>query len=272
MHQPSEYAQPAEKAIMKRLASFGAILALAVALLLPAAPAQAQSGNQWRIDFFPNVDWAGAPVFTQFASVISFNWGLGSPGPGVPIDNFTARMTSTAYFYAGTYRFTILADDEVALFLDGVTIFDSRGMGQSGKTFVVDVPINEGTKSLQADFREFTGTAYVNIDWQYLKGGTPVPPPALPAPPSNPSATSVQTRYGDYTPCIQQNIHQSNCFQSDGAWDSPNLGSIEMEPPIQIWGNCEANQTRTVVVDTSTDPATERVFRCSKTEAGWFLN
>ena len=262
--------QHAEKMNMKRLATLVAVRALAAALLLPAAPATAQSGNQWRIDYFPNTDWAGAPAYTQFANVINFNWGAGSPGPGVPADNFTARMTSTAYFYSGVYRFTTLADDEVFLTLNGVTVFDSRGQGLSGKTFVVDVPVNEGNNFVQADYREFTGSAYVTVDWQYLKDGNPSVPPPAPPPPGNPSAPSVQTRFGDYTPCIQQNIHQSNCFQSDGAWNSPNLGSIEMEPHIQIWGNCTADQVRQFVTDPNTRPPTERDFKCSKTEAGWF--
>jgi hypothetical protein len=79
----------------------------------------------------------------------------------------------------------------------------------------------------------------------------------------------VQTKYGDYTPCIQQNIHQKNCFQSDGAWDSPNMGSIEMEPQITVWGNCTADQTTQFRV--SCDPQIPlQNFKCSKTEAGWF--
>ena len=256
---------------MKRLWSLVAVVALAVALLLPSQPATAQSGNQWRVDYYANTNWSGAPVYTQFANVINFNWGTGSPGPGVPADNFTALMTSNAYFYAGTYRFTILADDEVRLTVNGITIFDSTGAGLSGKTFVVDVPLAEGNSFVQADYREFTGSAYVSIDWQYLKDGTPTTP-TTPPPPSNPSQSSVQTKYGDYTPCIQQGLHQSKCFQSDGAWDSPNLGSIEMEPQIQIWENCNANEVKNFVTDPNTNPPTERAFRCSKTEAGWFPN
>lgn len=247
------------------------MIALAVALLLPARPATAQSGNQWRIDYYPNTEWSGAPVYTQFANLINFNWGAGSPGPGVPADNFTARMTSNAYFYAGTYRFTILADDEVAVTVNGITVFDSRGAGLSGKSFVVDVPLGGGNSFVQADFREYTGSAYVSVDWQYLKDGT-APPPPPPPPPNNPSQSSVQTKYGDYTRCIQQNLHQSECFQSDGAWNSPNLGSIQMEPHIQIWQNCRENEIRSFVTDPNTNPPTEKDFKCSKTEAGWFPN
>ncbi|MGL4650444.1 MAG: hypothetical protein ACRC1H_13635, partial [Caldilineaceae bacterium] len=82
-----------------------------------------------------------------------------------------------------------------------------------------------------------------------------------------PGAQSVQTRYGDFTPCIQANNHQKTCFVSDGAWDSPNFGSIEMEPAITQWGNCVADtvQNRQLYVERPPQPAA-----CSKTEAGWF--
>ena len=32
---------------------------------------------------------------------------------------------------------------------------------------------------------------------------------------------------------------------SDGAWDSPNLGSIQMEPQIASWNVCPANAVST---------------------------
>ena len=83
-----------------------------------------------------------------------------------------------------------------------------------------------------------------------------------------PSSSKVVTQYGDYTPCIQQNIHQSNCFVSDGAWDSPNLGSIQMEPQITSWNICVADTT-----ETYTNPNGQpQSYNCSKTLAGWFGN
>jgi hypothetical protein len=239
---------------------------MAFAFLL-LRPVLAQSGNQWRIDFYNNPNWAGAPVYTQFNYQASSNWGTGSPGPNVPADNFTARFTTTAFFYSGVYRFTVTADDEFVLIIDGVTYMDTRGAGLSGKQMVVDVPMTQGYHNIQIDYREFTGNAYIFVDWSLLGA-----PPATPVPPTAPntpvnSATSVQTRYGDYTPCIQQRIHQVNCFHSDGAWDSPNEGSIQMEPQIVVWGNCTANTVQTMQLYVNQPPQSAA---CSKTEAGWF--
>jgi hypothetical protein len=254
------------------------IALLVIMALLPLAaqaptPASAQSGNIWTAWYWNNPDWAGNPVLSQQVPLVWFNWGTGSPGANVPVDNFTARFDTNAFFYAGTYRFTITADDEFALLVNNVTFLDTRGAGRSGKTMVVDVPFVQGNSNVSVLYREFTGAAYITVTWQYIKGDTGSPPPPPPPPPSNtcspPSASSVQTQFGDYTPCIQQNIHQVNCFQSNGAWNAPNQGSIQMEPQITIWGNCVADTTTSFPV--SCDPNVPMVpFNCSKTEAGWF--
>lgn len=260
---------------MKRLIMLTLIVALCVASFAGIASVQAQSGNTWRVDFYPNTDWAGAPVYTQYVSFLNFNWGTAAPGPNMPNANWTLRATTTAFFYAGTYRFTVQADDEVVLLVDGITYLNTIDKGQSGKTFVVDVPMYQGNHGLQVDFRQYTGAAYLYVNWEYLKGdgggGTPPPPPT--PPPSQctqpNSASSVQTQYGDYTPCIQQNLHQSKCFQSDGAWNSPNMGSIETEPKIIVWGQCKPDSVTTMVLYACEDP---QEAKCSKTAAGWFEN
>lgn len=267
---------------MKRISESGmgarvtiaAVLVLCVVALVVWIPAGAQSGNTWRIDYFPNTSWSGSPTMTQYNSYISFNWEYGSPGPAVPVDNFTARMTTDAYFYAGTYQFQATADDEIALMIDGVTYLDTRGAGQSGKSFTVNVNMWQGTHHVEALYREFTELAYVYLTWAYIKpdgGPTPPPPPPTPVPGNcqPASATSVQTKYGDYTPCIQNHQHQSNCFKTDGAWDSPNQGSIATEPMITIWGNCTGDTTTSFPV--SCDPEVPwQSYNCSKTWAGWF--
>jgi hypothetical protein len=134
----------------------------------------------------------------------------------------------------------------------------------------LDLPMRQGNHHVELRFREFTGNAYFYFRYSYLKGNqTPPPGPSTPTvcPTPFPSASSVQTQFGNYTPCIQQGIHQSNCFVSDGAWNSPNLGSIEMEPQIVIWGNCTPDTITNMVLQACTDP---RPAKCSKTGAGWF--
>lgn len=253
------------------------ITTLLVAMMLVPSMASnavsAQSGNTWTGFYFNNTDWSGVPVFTQTTQLVSFNWGTGSPGPAVPVDNFTATYETDAFFNAGTYRFTVTADDEVTLIVGGVTYLDTRGQGQSSKTFTVDVPFTvAGTQHVTVFYREFTQLAYIYVDWQIVKGGGGTPPPP-PPPPSNQcspqSASSVRTEFGDYTPCIQSGQHQSACFQSNGAWNAPNMGSIETEPHIQIWGNCTPDEWTSFKMSCDPDQPPQR-FKCSKTGAGWF--
>jgi hypothetical protein len=240
---------------------------------------QAQSGNQWRADFYDNPNWSGNPVYSLYSNWVSFSWDDGAPAFNVPADEFSGRFTTAAFFYAGTYRFTLLADDEFVLIIDGVTYADTRDQGLSGKTLALDIALTQGTHQIQVDYREIVLTAYVFVNWQYLKPAGGVPPPTpypvatpLPYPMPPLSASSVVTVFGDYTPCIQSNLHQANCFQANGQWESPNLGSIQMEPQIAIWGNCEpADSDVTWVVDPTTDPPRTQGYRCSKTLAGWFL-
>ncbi len=260
---------------MKRLLIILAVAVLCAVPLAGNAPVTAQSGNTWRADYFNNPDWAGSPVLTQFVPIVWFNWGFGSPGPMVPVDFFTARFTTDAFFYAGTYRFDITADDDFALIVNGVTFLDTRNAGQSGKPFSVTIPFNsQGTQRVEVLFREFTQAAYIFVNWQYIKpdGGQQPPPPPPPPPPNNcgpQSASSVQTQFGDYTSCIQQGSHQVNCFQSNGAWNAPNRGSIETEPQITVWRNCTADEWTSFQV--SCDPEIPwQQFKCSKTEAGFF--
>lgn len=259
---------------MKRsILRVGLVFGLLALIIVPVV--MAQSGNTWTVNFFPNVDWAGSPASTQFVPALNSNWGTGAPASNMPADNWTLRATTQVYFVQGVYRFSLLADDELVFVLDGVTYFDTRGQGLSGKNLTIDIPLSEGTHTMQVDFREFTGDAYLFVSWGLVKpggdggssGGGATNPDYPGVPPLPPSQSSVTTRFGDYTPCIQQNIHQANCFVSDGAWNSPNLGSIQMEPQITVWTNCTADAWQQFIVSSTEPPVS---YKCSKTEAGWF--
>ena len=258
---------------MKRLIHLLALGAVALVALTGALPATAQSSNAWTVQYFNNNGWQGAPVYTAYSSTVNFNWGSDtSPAPGVPNQNWTATLTSSAYFYAGVYEFQVTADDEYIFYIDGVQYGSTIGQGQAGKSQVFDVPLTQGTHTVQIDFRQFTGPAYLYFNWNFAKGATPPPPPPPPGPPPPappPPSGSLVTDFGDYTRCAQQQIHQSNCFQSNGAWNAPNLGSIQMEPQILLWEKCKPDEVKNKRLYPDKDKVSAK---CSKTEAGWFPN
>jgi len=256
----------------------GAVVVVAL-LAVAIQPLLAQSGNTWYIQYYPNTNWSGAPVMVQYSTYIDFNGGTNPPGPAMPADNWTATMTTSAYFNSGTYYFTGLADDEISVQIDGVTYLNTIGAGMSGKSVTVGVQLAQGYHNLLVQYRQYTATAYVYLTWSYGKPGTPTPAPpmptATPAPGCNPwwscscptQATSVTTQYGNYTKCIQENLQQANCFVPDGQWNSPNAGSIQMEPPIQVWGNCTPGTLQCMQLTCNQAPVQAT---CSKTGAGWF--
>jgi len=251
---------------------------LALAAVVGAQPALAQSGNQWQAYYYNNANWAGAPVYTQYTNFVNYNWGSDmSPAPGVPSQNWTARYISQAFFYAGIYRFQAQADDEIALYIDNVLYMDTRNAGVPGKAITVDIPLQQGNHSLDVEYRQFTGPAFISLNWFFLKDSN-VGPPAPPPPPSQdtsgapqlfPPPTNLVTDFGNYTSCAQQQIHQKNCFQSNGAWNAPNAGSIDSEPQIIRWQNCTQDQVQTIQLYTN---RAAQSAKCSKTQAGWFPN
>ena len=262
-------------------------LALVLTVALPHA-SQAQTGNTWTVQFYANPNWSGSPSLIYSSPYIDFNWGTVPPGPGMPADNWTATMTSSVFFYAGTSVFNALADDEISLQIDGVTYINTMGAGMSGKPVSMAVPLAQGTHYLVVQYRQYTGTAYVYLTWTYGTSGPvyptppvyPVPPIVTPAPTPvtcNPSwscrcptqATTVTTQYGDYTPCIEQGLPQSACFVSDGQWNAPNAGSIDTEPNIVVWDTCTPDSVQTMQHYCNQAPQSAK---CSKTGAGWFAN
>src|SRR5690606_15661886 len=187
------YQRPAARMM---LCSLWIALAVAALTVVWPRPAQAQSGNLWQVDYFDNTEWSGAPVYTDYDNIIAMNWRNAAPGPRMPSENWTARMSSKAFFYAGLYRFTLVADDEFVLRVDGMDYFDTRDQTQSGKAFVLDLPLTQGVHTVELDYRQFTGRAYIRLDWQFVKGG--ILPPA-----GTIGTGSVVTRYGDFTRCIE---------------------------------------------------------------------
>jgi hypothetical protein len=266
---------------MHRIFTLLLVGVLFLAAVTGAQPALAQSGNQWQVYYYNNPNWAGAPVYTTYTNLVNFNWGSDTPpAPNMPAQNWTARFISQAYFYAGIYRFQLQADDEIALYIDNALYADTRGANQPGKALTIDIPLQQGNHNLDIEYRQYTAAAYISVNWFYLKDtntGQPVPPP--PPPPQNqpsggapqlfPPPTNLVTDFGNYTSCAQQQIHQQNCFVSNGAWNAPNMGSVSSEPQILRWMNCTQDQVQTIQLYTNQPPQSAK---CSKTEAGWFPN
>jgi hypothetical protein len=142
-------------------------------ILLLAAPAAAQSGVVWNAQYYDNPYLVGDNYKRQ-ESAVAFDWGLGSP-PDLPDDHFSIRFTTDAYFTAGTYRFSALADDRVRVSVAFAPVINTFENPQPGVLLNADVPLPEGVHHVQVDYREEIKEAYVNVGWALLMPGSDAP-------------------------------------------------------------------------------------------------
>lgn len=122
---------------------------------------------------------SGSPLLVRDDPAINFNWGLGSPAANIPSDRFSVRWTRTVNLAAGRYRFTVLADDGVRLWVNNALIIDEWHDAQ-GRTYSAERDLPGGTTTLQMDYYENIGDARANLSWVQLSGTTtpPTTPPA----------------------------------------------------------------------------------------------
>jgi uncharacterized protein YraI len=164
---------------MRRLIILGALL-LSISLIgIGAKPVQAQT-TVWTSEFFNNIYLLGSPVYTRQDTQLSFNWGIGSPYFAVPTDYFSARFSGDVYFFAGTYRFTMIADDGGRVFVNGIQVINTFDNLRPNQIVTGDFnfPIN-GYYRIMSEYIELTGSASFALSWQTAGGvPTPTPPPA----------------------------------------------------------------------------------------------
>lgn len=177
----------------RRLLIFISIL---VILGLAALPAAAQSGIAWTGEYYNNAVLQGTPTIFRQDGAVAFDWGAGSPGSGIPADNFSVRWGSDPFFQAGTYRFWALADDKVRVTVDfsPIPLIDTFNGSAVGQIVAADITLSQGVHHIQVDYQEAGGNAYVYVTWANL--ATNPTGPNFPIPGAiAPSGTSWTAQY-----------------------------------------------------------------------------
>jgi alpha-L-fucosidase len=100
------------------------VIALDIVPTMGTAPA---SGTGLRAEYFTNPTFTGSPAVTRVDPVVNFNWRYtGSPAPGIPTDNFSARWTGTIEpRFTETYTFATLSDDTAQLWVDDQLVINN---------------------------------------------------------------------------------------------------------------------------------------------------
>jgi hypothetical protein len=120
---------------------------------LPPPPPPPVLSSNFQAAFFNNRSLSGTPVLVREDPAIDFSWGLGSPGPGVNADYFSARWTRTVTLSQGEYQFTVTADDGVRLYIDNVLVID-KWIDQGPTTYTVSKALTAGDHALKIEYYE----------------------------------------------------------------------------------------------------------------------
>lgn len=128
--------------------------------------------NNWRGEYFNNMNLSGGPTVVRDDAAIDFNWSTGSPATGIAADHFSVRWTRSLNFPAGNYRFDVFSDDGVRLWVNNALVID-QWRNQSEGRFNATVALN-GATSLRMEYYENDGRAAVALSWN-PPGGTSIP-------------------------------------------------------------------------------------------------
>jgi hypothetical protein len=134
--------------------------------------------------YYDNSNFTGASV-SRVDPSINFDWGKGSPAPGIASDTFSVRWSGQVQArFSETYTFITRADDGVRLWINGVLVIDNwttRGRPESRGT----IALQAGQKyPLVLEYFENTGQASVRLSWSSASQVQEVIPPSqlTPAP------------------------------------------------------------------------------------------
>ena len=129
--------------------------------------------TDWRGEYFASINPYGQPTLSRNDRSVDFNWGTGSPAPGLPADNFSVRWWREQDFDTATYRFYLRVDDGARVWVDGQIVLDEWHDGSVREVYV-DYPLARGKHSVQVDYYEHLGGAEIKFWWERL---APLPIP-----------------------------------------------------------------------------------------------
>jgi len=132
----------------------------ASALALPAG-----GGAGLRGEYFANASLQGTPAVVRTDAQVQFSWN-GSPGAGVPGENFSVRWSGHIMAPAtGRYGLALTADDGCRLFLDGKALIDHWQNGAESTQFAGADLVAGHSYDLRVEYYQATGAAVARLNW-----------------------------------------------------------------------------------------------------------
>jgi hypothetical protein len=111
-------------------------------------------------------------------STVNFDWGNGSPAPGVPADLFAVRWTGSLNAPAsGTYTIYVTADDGVRVWIDGNLVVDAWRV-QPPTEYSWTGLLSAGKHSIKIEYYENYYGAVIKLGWTMPGGSKTYPIPS----------------------------------------------------------------------------------------------
>jgi subtilisin len=123
--------------------------------------------DNWIGRYYNNPNLEGNPILERDdgGGFIDRTFTGVSPAPGIGAENYSIRWTRTLSLTAGTYRFSVTADDGVRLWIDGgEPKVDAWGI-QDPTTFNVNVELTAGPHEVRLEYFQAVGVAQVRLNW-----------------------------------------------------------------------------------------------------------
>jgi VCBS repeat-containing protein len=120
--------------------------------------------TEWRAEYFDNRSLDGDPALVRNDKKVDFDWGRGAPAEGLPSDNFSARWSRTMKFDAAIYRFSVVSDDGVRLWVDDRLVIDEWTDSDRNEKSV-DLAMVRGNHDLRVEYYEHNRDADIELTW-----------------------------------------------------------------------------------------------------------
>jgi hypothetical protein len=131
------------------------------------------TGTGLQGDYYNKTNFVGAPTLSRIDPTIDFDWGAGSPGTGIPVDDFSARWYGEVQALdTDTYTFYVNTDDGVRLWVNNQELINSWILSGNGeRSGTIDLTANQ-KYPIVMEYYEHQVSAQAHLRWTTTNGVT----------------------------------------------------------------------------------------------------
>ncbi len=117
--------------------------------------------------FWNNINRTGNPVLTRTDSTVDYDWGNGSPGTGVNVDNFAGEWSASITVpTTGNYTFRLKADDTSQLRVNGVLVINQTSYQNMNYQYSPAIALTAGNVvTINVNMADTGGGAALQLQW-----------------------------------------------------------------------------------------------------------